>query len=41
MFDAWQKIIADSKYHVTMDFFRMGMLVQRPQQRKEHFVVKV
>lgn len=41
MFNAWQKIIADPKYHVTMDFFRMGMVVRRPQQRKEHFVVKV
>ena len=41
MFDAWQKIIADPKYHVTMDFFQMGMLVRRPMQRKEHFVVKV
>ncbi len=41
MFDAWQKIIADPEYHVTMDFFRMGMVVRRPMQRKEHFVVKV
>ena len=41
MFDAWQKIIDDSAYHVTMDFFRMGMILRRPQQRKEHFVVKV
>jgi predicted O-methyltransferase YrrM len=41
MFDAWQKIIADPKCHVTMDFFRMGMVVRRPMQRKEHFVVKV
>jgi len=41
MFDAWQKIIVDPKYHVTMDFFRMGMVVRRPMQRKEHFVVKV
>jgi predicted O-methyltransferase YrrM len=41
MFEAWQKIIDDSEYHVTMDFFRMGMMLRRPQQRKEHFVVKV
>jgi predicted O-methyltransferase YrrM len=41
MFEAWQKIIDDSDYHVTMDFFRMGMILRRPQQRKEHFVVKV
>jgi predicted O-methyltransferase YrrM len=41
MFDAWQKIIADSEFHVTMDFFRMGIILRRPQQRKEHFVVKV
>jgi predicted O-methyltransferase YrrM len=41
MFEAWQKIINDPTYHVTMDFFRMGMILRRPQQRKEHFVVKV
>jgi len=41
MFNAWQQIIHDEKFHVTIDLFRMGIALKRPQQRKEHFTVKL
>ena len=41
MFDAWNKIKLEKKYHLSMDFFRMGILMKRPQQEKEHFILKL
>jgi predicted O-methyltransferase YrrM len=41
MFAAWNKIVAENNYHLTIDLFRMGLVVPRPQQQKEHFVLKV
>lgn len=41
MFDAWNKILQSPKYHVTIDLFRMGIVLKRNQQEKEHFVVKI
>ena len=38
---AWKKIIAMDNYHVTIDMFRMGIILKRPQQVKEHFVIKL
>lgn len=38
---AWKKILAMENYHVTIDLFRMGMILKRPQQVKEHFVIKL
>ncbi len=41
MLDAWKKIISSSDYHVTIDLFRMGIVVPRKQQVKEHFTLKL
>lgn len=40
MLEAWNKIVADENYHVTLDFFRFGIVVQRKHQVKEHFILK-
>lgn len=41
MFEAWEELSASEAYHLSMDLFRMGILVKRPQQVKEHFIVKL
>lgn len=40
MKDAWDSLVADPHYHVSLDFFRCGILVQRPAQQKEHFALR-
>ena len=41
MFEAWTELCASQDYHVTMDLFRMGIILKRTQQVKEHFVVAI
>ena len=41
MFSAWKEICASQDYHVSMDLFRMGIILKRTQQEKEHFVVSI
>jgi predicted O-methyltransferase YrrM len=40
MLDAWKILISSSEYHLSLDFFRMGILMRRPNQAKEHFVLR-
>jgi predicted O-methyltransferase YrrM len=40
MFNAWSEIQADIQNHVTIDLFRMAIVVARPEQEKEHFVIR-
>ena len=41
MLDAWKELIKEKDFHLSMDFFRMGILVKRHQQEKEHFILKL
>jgi len=41
MWDAWQSVLKDEYFHVTIDVFRMGMVLQRNEQRKEHFLLRL
>ncbi len=40
MLNAWNEIVADENYHVTLDFFRFGVVAPRKHQVKEHFTLK-
>lgn len=40
MFLSWTKIINDPHFHVSIDLFRMGIIIPRIQQEKEHFTIK-
>lgn len=37
---AWDEICTHPDIHVSMEFFRMGIVLKRPEQAKEHFVLK-
>lgn len=41
MINAWKEIYMSSIYHVSMDLFRMGIIVQRSQQTKQHFTLRI
>lgn len=41
MSNAWKQFVDDPEYHVTIDLFRMGIVLPRPQQEKEHFVIRL
>lgn len=40
MFQAWEQIRIQKRYHLTLDYFRMGVIIQRPHQVKEHFTLR-
>lgn len=40
MFQAWTKIKLSKNFHLSMDFFRMGVIAKRTTQVKEHFILK-
>lgn len=37
---AWDEICSSKEIHVSMEFFRMGIVLKRHEQAKEHFVLK-
>jgi predicted O-methyltransferase YrrM len=36
---AFDQLVESEQYHVTLDLFRTGIILKRPQQVKEHFVL--
>lgn len=40
MLKAWKKIVAEDEFHLTIDLFRMGIVLRRSHQEKEHFVIR-
>jgi predicted O-methyltransferase YrrM len=39
MLKAWNQLQRQTRFHLSIDFFRMGLLSERPTQAKEHFVL--
>lgn len=40
MKNLWLNLVDLPEYHLTLDFFRMGIIMKRPHQRKEHFIIR-
>lgn len=40
MWNLWQQLIRDERFHVTIDLGRMGIIVKKPSQSKEHFTLR-
>ena len=40
MWAAWKQVALDTRFHLTMDFGRMGIVALRKQQQKEHFILR-
>ena len=41
MLNAWNTIVQDECFNVTLDLFRLGIAINRNQQQKEHFQLKL
>lgn len=40
MFDAWNQLIEDNRFNVSIDLYREGILMKRSIQLKEHFTLR-
>lgn len=40
MLEAWEGLISNQDYHLTLDLFKMGIIVRRHHQQKEHFIIR-
>lgn len=41
MLAAWKKIVASEQFHVTLDLYKVGIVVPRKHQQKEHFTIRL
>ena len=41
MYSTWNNLIQSPNYHLSMDLFKMGILVKKQSKHKEHFVIKM
>lgn len=39
MKSAWESIVRNERYHLSLDLFRVGIVMRRSHQEKEHFVI--
>ncbi len=37
---AWKQIIADKRFNLTIDLFKLGIILLMPSKEKEHFILK-
>jgi predicted O-methyltransferase YrrM len=40
MWEMWQELVKSEDFHVTIDLGRMGIALKRPEQVKEHFILR-
>ncbi|MDG1333198.1 MAG: class I SAM-dependent methyltransferase [Crocinitomicaceae bacterium] len=40
MKSAWESIVKDPRFHMSLDLFRVGIVLKREHQEKEHFVIR-
>ncbi|RFC53523.1 O-methyltransferase [Brumimicrobium aurantiacum] len=40
MLSTWNSLLQSEKYHLSIDLFKMGIIVPRFHQEKEHFVIR-
>ena len=41
MLQAWHQIVSSENYNVSIDLFRVGIILRRSQQHKEHFTLRM
>ena len=41
MHKSWSQLKNETDFHVSIDIFRLGILVKRPSQEKEHFTLRL
>ena len=41
MFTSWKKIKSLKDYHLTLDLFKMGILIKKKGKEKEHFIIRL
>ena len=40
MFNAWKQIKTDKRFHITLDLFKLGIIVPKQDKEKEHFILR-